>query len=55
MRAILCNKCARIFRSKGISRVMRKVVFHFCAKCWADRERCETFMDSVSSTTAEVL
>jgi hypothetical protein len=48
MRAIRCNKCSHIFRSGGISRVMRKIAFHFCPKCWEDQRGCEQFMNAIS-------
>jgi hypothetical protein len=43
-RKILCYRCVKIFRGKGASRVMRKVLFHFCPKCWRNREACEEHM-----------
>jgi hypothetical protein len=44
MRPILCYQCSTVFRGKGTSRVMRKLLFHFCAKCWRDRRACELHM-----------
>ena len=48
-RRILCDMCSNVFQGAGQSRVMRKVVFHFCPKCWANRRACEVHMDRVSS------
>jgi hypothetical protein len=49
MRPILCAKCNSIFRGKGTSRVMRKLLFFFCAKCWRDRDACEELMRSIAA------
>ena len=43
-RRILCDKCCTTFRGAGMTRVMRKIVFHFCPRCWADRGSCEAYM-----------
>ena len=48
MRPILCDKCSRIFRGGGMTRVMRKIMFHFCPRCWRDREACEMYMRAVT-------
>jgi hypothetical protein len=49
VRPVKCNKCFHIFRGKGMSRVMRKILFHFCAKCWRDRNACEELMRKVAA------
>lgn len=47
-RLILCNRCERK-TVKGAARVMRKVLFFFCPKCWEDRRACEVFMDKATA------
>ena len=51
-RKITCNRCAHK-TVRGQARVMRKVLFFFCLKCWADRRACEIHMDRVSELPAE--
>jgi len=46
-RPIKCNWCLRTFKSGGTSRVMRKILFFFCDKCWANRSTCEEHMRRV--------
>lgn len=48
MRAVKCNHCGKKFRGLGASRVMRKMLFLFCPRCWSDRRSCEIFMDAAS-------
>jgi hypothetical protein len=48
VRAIFCHMHNRVFRGHGVSRVMRKIVFHFCARCWARPEECEELMRRVT-------
>jgi hypothetical protein len=48
-RRILCSLCAQSFVSKGTTRVLRSIVFQFCAGCWeGKRSGCEAFAGSVS-------
>jgi hypothetical protein len=47
-RKILCCGCNHL-TVKGVSRVMRKVLFFFCPECWEDRRACEIQMDKVSA------
>lgn len=51
-RKITCNGCCHK-TVKGQARVMRKILFFFCPKCWADRRACEIHMDRVSELPAE--
>jgi hypothetical protein len=47
-RLVICSCCARSF-GRGVTRVRRFVIFHFCAHCHRDnRPRCELIMDEVS-------
>jgi hypothetical protein len=48
MRALLCNKCVHVFRGGGQGRVMRKILFFFCDKCWTNRQACEEFMRRIA-------
>jgi phosphatidylserine/phosphatidylglycerophosphate/cardiolipin synthase-like enzyme len=49
MRAILCSLHGQKFRGHGISLVLRKLVFHFCAHCWrGKRDACESFMAKIA-------
>lgn len=47
-RRILCDKCVTVFRGAGMTRVMRKVVFQFCPRCWSNRGSCEAHMVRVA-------
>lgn len=47
-RPITCNMCAKVFRGAGASRVLRKVLFFFCPRCWVNRMLCEAFMKQVA-------
>ena len=47
-RPITCNRCEHK-TVKGAARVMRKVLFFFCPKCWHDRGACEEFMRRVAA------
>lgn len=39
----------RKFRGHGVTRVYRKIVFNFCARCWSARRRdCEKHMQWVA-------
>jgi hypothetical protein len=51
-RKITCNRCAHK-TVKGTARVMRKVLFFFCPKCWADRHACELQMNRATELPAE--
>lgn len=42
-RKVTCNGCLRP-TVKGVSRVMRYILFFFCPACWAHREECEEHM-----------
>lgn len=46
-RLVTCSGCSHKTVA-GTTRVMRKIVFHFCPACWIDRRRCELLMDEVS-------
>ncbi len=51
-RKITCNRCCHK-TVKGQARVMRKILFFFCPKCWADRRACEIHMHKASELPAE--
>lgn len=41
-RPIYCDMHRAIFRSSGITIIVRKLVFNFCARCWRhDKAACE--------------
>lgn len=45
MRTIFCDFHQHTFRGHGTSRVLGKMVFHFCQKCWDEkRGDCEEHM-----------
>ena len=48
MRLVFCSRDNRLIRGHGTTRVMRKLVFHFCARCWRNREDCEAHMRRVA-------
>lgn len=49
--SVLCSRCSRKF-DRGVSRVRRCVLFHFCNPCHRDhRPACEAIMDEVSGVT----
>jgi hypothetical protein len=48
MRIVFCSYCPRPIRGHGVTRVLRRVVFHFCAGCWSRRSVCEAFMRRVA-------
>jgi hypothetical protein len=50
-RKIKCNGCGHTTVT-GAGRVMRKIVFFFCPKCWKDRRGCELQMDAASRRVA---
>ena len=52
-RKITCNHCGHK-TVKGAARVMRKVLFFFCPKCWANRRDRELEMDAVSAQGLEI-
>lgn len=44
MRHVTCTRCGRP-TGYGTSRVLRKIIFHFCFKCWRlNRPNCEELM-----------
>lgn len=52
-RAIYCNAHGRMFRGHGITLVLRKLVFNFCAECWrADKTGCEAMMAKAAGVQA---
>ncbi len=53
MRSITCSLHGKKFRGKGMTRVLHKIVFHFCSICWADREACEGFMRRVVASGSD--
>ncbi len=55
MRIVFCNKCTRMVRGHGTSRVLRKLVFHFCTRCWRERENCEAFMRRIAGVPESIL
>ena len=49
VRPIFCDRHQAIFRGLGTSRVLARLVFNFCAKCWTDdREGCEEYMRRIA-------
>lgn len=50
-RKITCNRCCHK-TVKGQARVMRKVLFFFCPKCWANRRACEEQMIAATEISA---
>ena len=47
MRTLTCSECSGA-ATYGSSRVMSKLLFHFCANCWSQhRSNCEAFMRRV--------
>jgi hypothetical protein len=48
MRVVFCHYCPRPIRGHGTTRVLSKIVFHFCAGCWSRRSACEAFMRRVA-------
>lgn len=47
MRKVYCSMHCAGFRGHGTTRVMNKIVFHFCARCWRDRMACEARMRQI--------
>jgi hypothetical protein len=48
MRKVICSRCSRLF-GRGVTRVKRFVVFHFCAGCHSgNRAECDSIMQQVS-------
>ena len=48
-RAVKCSLHGKAFRGHGTSRVLRKIVFHFCGACWLKRGACEELMRKVAA------
>lgn len=47
--AVICSCCARKF-SKGVTRVLKAIVFNFCAKCMTTRRaECDSFMEKTAA------
>lgn len=54
MRPIYCHRHGRIFRGHGTTRVYRRLVFNFCACCWAThREDCEDLMSRIAGRVSQ--
>lgn len=48
---VYCSNCAKKF-CRGVTRVRRCIVFHFCADCQTNQpEACDQIMEEVSKVT----
>lgn len=46
---VICSRCCRRF-TRGVTRVRRFIVFHFCSRCQGRHaQECEQIMDKVSA------
>lgn len=51
-RPMYCDLHHGIFRNSGITVVLRKIVFNFCARCWRlNKEGCEAHAVRVAGGT----
>jgi hypothetical protein len=53
VRDVWCNLCGRKIQGHGTTRVLRKLVFNFDARCWRRKKICEALMRGVAGTSPD--